>query len=119
MFDFATWLYTKLHGALIGSDEFGNKYYQHKKAADEFGRSRRWVIYKGLKEATKVPAQWFGWLHYQVDSPPLTNNKKYSWEKNHVPNLTGTQYAYLPKGHPLKNSPREKATGDYMPWRHE
>jgi NADH:ubiquinone oxidoreductase subunit len=115
MCNFATWLYTKLNGEYVGSDDFGNRYYQSKKESRQFGRKNRWVIYKGLDEPSKVPPEWFVWLHYQTDEV-LSNNKKYSWEKLHQPNLTGTKFAYYPKGHALSNMKRDKATGDYESW---
>ena len=33
-------------------------------------RKRRWVIYNGYAEASKVPPDWHGWLHYTFDEPP-------------------------------------------------
>ena len=95
MCNLGTWLFTKFYGKYVGSDEFGNKYYQSTSSSREFGRKHRWVIYKGDPEATKVPPQWFSWLHYQTDTLPM-NNKKHNWEKNHIPNLTGTKHAYSP-----------------------
>src|SRR5688572_33320992 len=42
-----TWLFTKLHGALVGSDAEGNRYFQDKRVIA--GRRRkRWVIYNGI-----------------------------------------------------------------------
>ena len=42
-----TWLFTKLHGALVGSDAEGNRYFQDKRVIA--GRRRkRWVIYNGV-----------------------------------------------------------------------
>jgi len=34
-----------------------------------------------------------------------------------VPNLTGTAEAYRPPGHVLAGGQRDKATGDYEPWK--
>lgn len=119
MGNFTTWLYTLLKGVYIGSDEFGNKYYQSKLADRVFDRRSRWVVYRGLAEPTKVPPQWYGWLHYQTDEIPLSNNKRYTWEEQHMPNMTGTKYAYYPKGHVQAGACRDKATGDYQPWRPE
>ena len=103
-------------GRKVGSDQFGNVYYQarHARAGQQ---PRRFVIYKGRPEASKVPADWHGWLHYTEASPPPEGGyPRHDWEQAHLPNLTGTHYAYRPKGHPLKGGQRPPATGDYEPW---
>ena len=38
---------------LVGKDEFGNRYFEEKKPSLE-GRKRRYVIYSGLAEASRV-----------------------------------------------------------------
>lgn len=116
MCNIITWIYTKINGNLIGSDEFGNKYFQSKNATRALNRKHRWVIYSGIEEPSKVPQQWFTWLHYQTDIAPANNEKAYFWEKSHLPNLTGTKFAHYPKGHGLKNEKRNKAIGDYSAW---
>jgi NADH:ubiquinone oxidoreductase subunit len=117
MSKFSTWLFTLFTGKFVGRDEFGNSYYQRRNSKRNFGRNERWVIYKGIPEASKIPPQWFSWMHYQTNEPPASNSKKYNWEKSHKPNLTGTEGAYYPKGHSLAEGQRQKATGDYEPWR--
>lgn len=117
MSSFSTWLYTKLFGQFVGKDEFGNSYYQTRNYKRAFNRPERWVYFNGIPEASKVPPQWFGWLHYQTNNPPASNSKKYNWEKSHRPNLTGTTEAYYPKGHLLGDKVRAKAVGDYEAWR--
>jgi NADH:ubiquinone oxidoreductase subunit len=112
-----TYIYTKLFGELVGKDQFGNSYFQSRKFLRDFGRYNRWVCYIGDVEPSKVPSQWFSWLHYQTDDVPANNNKKYSWERDFIPNLTGTNSAYYPSGHVLGKGKRSKATGDYQPWR--
>ncbi len=49
-----TILYTWIFGELVGSDEFGNRYY-HNPEDLRRGRERRWVMYKGDHEPSKVP----------------------------------------------------------------
>jgi NADH:ubiquinone oxidoreductase subunit len=112
-----TKLFTWLRGEEVGRDAFGNRYYRDRKAkAGE--EPRRWVIYQGEPEASKVPAEWHGWLHRTVNEVPQAGaQKKYAWQKEHLPNLTGTPLAYRPPGHTLKGGLRSKATGDYEPWR--
>ncbi len=59
-----TRLFTWRRGIRVGSDELGNVYYREKNGP------KRWVIYRDLSEASLVPPEWHGWLHYIVDVPP-------------------------------------------------
>jgi NADH:ubiquinone oxidoreductase subunit len=116
---FGTQVWTKLYGEFVGTDELGNRYYRTRggKIDPTLGFERRWVIYNGLAEASKVPPMWHGWLHQTVDvPPPLDKTKPYPWEKPHRPNLTGTPYAHRPSGSTLAQGRRPKATGDYKAW---
>lgn len=106
-----TSLFTWWKGELVGNDQFGNRYYQEKR-----GR-RRWVIYHGAIEASAVPAEWHAWLHHTVDEPPLERPPARPWEKEHQPNPTGTADAYRLPGDLQAGGERDKATGDYEPWR--
>ena len=108
-------------GVFVGDDEFGNKYYEAKDASDSYDRhKRRWVIYNGYAEASRVPPDWSGWLHYTIDEPPtLDPLKRQSWEKPHLPNLSGTLHAYRPQGSIAKGGERAAATGDYEAWKPE
>ena len=111
----STWIYTKLFGKLIGKDEFGNSYYESKVWKRDFGRKNRWVYYKGIVEASKVPAEWFRWLHYQsnaVQETCVTATPR--WKKRHIPNLTGTKQAYHPLVRDLGNC---EVVGDYQAWK--
>ena len=114
---FETWLSTLFTGTQVGEDEFGNRYYQARRIPKE-GRRKRWVVYKGAPEPTKVPAYWHGWLHYTTDRIPqnAAAAHKFPWQKTHVPNLTGTQDAYVPPGHMLRGGQRAATVSDYEPW---
>lgn len=112
---FGTKLHTLLHGRFVGRDEFGNRYYEAKRLRRDETKKRRWIIYKGIIDASKVPANWHGWLHYTLDAP-LPEKKQYGWQKQHLPNLTGTKGRYLPAGHISKGGRRAAATADYEPW---
>ncbi len=83
----------------VGSDSFGNKYYESIKQDRVFNRRSRRVIYTSLVEASLVPPVWNAWLTFQIEHIPLNENIGYRWEKPHMPNLTGTKYAYFPYGH--------------------
>lgn len=110
-------LHTALHGKAVGTDDFGNRYYRGRPRQGR-QQERRWVLYKGKPEASAVPPEWHGWLHYQTDAVPAARNaRRQEWQKPHLPNQTGTAAAYLPPGHTLKGGQRESATGDYVAWR--
>lgn len=110
-----TRFHTWRKGSLVGEDEFGNRYYQG--GRDSEGRTRRWVIYNGLVEASRIPSGWHGWMHYRTDTPPSKEDyNAREWQKPHVPNLTGTAQAYRPKGSLLSPGERPAVTGDYDAW---
>jgi NADH:ubiquinone oxidoreductase subunit len=107
-----TYLTTMFSGIAVGKDEFGNQYYQNKEG------KRRWVIYAGTVEASRVPPDWHGWLHHTFALPPTEDPpKRRSWELDHQPNLTGTNGAWHPDGSLWKDGHRPPATGDYDAWR--
>ena len=73
----------------------GNRYYRAKKlrAAGQpgAGTERRWVIYKGANDASRVPAEWHGWLHNSYDGVPESHLPAARiWEAEFTPNATGT-----------------------------
>lgn len=109
-----TWgtrLYTWLHFAAVGEDEFGNRYFQAKKGG------KRWVIYNGPADPTTIPPGWHGWMHYRTEQPP--SDERYTpheWQRPHVRNLTGTPDAYRPDGSMLNKGERPRVTGDYDAW---
>ena len=111
----------KRRGVFVGQDDQGNRYYQAKDTRDSYdGRKRRWVIFTGYSEASKVPPEWHGWLHHTFDDPPtIAPLKRQVWEKDHLPNMTGTVHAWRPKGAISQGGQRQKATGDYEAWRPE
>ena len=116
-----TRLLTWLRGALVGTDAYGNRYYRlrgdkpARHGGGRFGRERRWVIYNGEPEGSKVPSEWHAWLHHMVDELPQPR-QRHPWEKDHQPNMTGTKEAYHPRGSVLRGGHRVRATGDYEPW---
>ncbi len=115
--------WTLMGARAVGSDEFGNRYYEAKAskraiAASPAARARRYVIYRDASEGSQVAADWHAWLHYMVDTPP--DAEAYTpkpWQKPHKMNMTGTVGAYRPPGSILGGGSRPKATGDYKPWR--
>jgi NADH:ubiquinone oxidoreductase subunit len=76
------------------------------------------VLYNGYADASRVPAEWHGWLHNTVSVPPTEENYvAKSWQKPHVMNNTGTPKAYRPQGSIVGSGVRPKATGDYEAWK--
>ncbi|MBL8832558.1 MAG: NADH:ubiquinone oxidoreductase subunit NDUFA12 [Rhodospirillales bacterium] len=113
-----TRLYTWLRGQEVGRDEFGNRYYKDKTGVLRARREKRWVVYEGDAEATKVPPDWHAWLHHLIAAPPPAGGlpTRKAWQLPHQPNQTGTPNAYRPPGHEFQGGQRAKATGDYEPW---
>ena len=104
-----TQLFTWRRGSKVGEDAIGNIYYRND---DD---SRRWVIYNGAIEGSRVSPEWHGWLHWTWDEPPTEKPLVHqSWEKPHVPNLTGTDMAYAPVGSIRSAVPLRRT--DYEAW---
>jgi NADH:ubiquinone oxidoreductase subunit len=114
-----TRFFTWRRGRFVGEDEFGNRYYRAlgHRIDPNMGNERRWVIYNGDTDASKVPPGWRAWLCHNGDVPPSEEPyQPRDWERPHVPNLTGTPHAYRPRGSQLATGERPAATGDYVPW---
>ncbi len=104
-----TQLWTSRHGVKVGEDTQGNVFYENK------DKSRRWVIYNGEAEASRVDPDWHGWLHHTWDAPPTDKPLVHKpWEKPHLENLTGTPLAYAPKGSIRRSDPEPRS--DYEAW---
>ena len=81
---------TLLFGKFVGKDHLGNKYYESKKG-------KRWVIYAEEIDASKIPVEWYSWIHSTQNKIEKKHDlEKYEWQKPHQPNLTGTESAYYP-----------------------
>lgn len=94
-----------------GKDHFGNEYFESKNL-DYLGQKKRFVIYKGLIEPSKIPPLWHAWLHHLTDIIP-TDSQNYTWQHDHMPNLTGTKFSY----HPNNKSLRSRVASDYNSWK--
>ena len=88
---FGTFLKTLFFGKYVGIDSYGNKYYQSK-------NGKRWIIYNDEIDASKIPNEWYSWMHYMNNKIENDHNlKKYEWQKEHLPNQTGSENSYHPK----------------------
>lgn len=106
-----TQIFTARHGEKVGEDAQGNIFYQ------KDGGKRRWVIYNGDMEASRVSPEWHGWLHHTWEQPPTEAPlPRKAWEKPHQENLTGSALAYRPPGSILSPGHAPRARGDYEAW---
>ena len=107
-----TALWTRRFGNEVGRDEAGNVYYRDKK-----NPARRWVIYAGDNDGSRVPPDWQLWLRGTIDDVPekaLPPVRKF--QRKPEPNLTGTMAAFRPDGALGSGKIRPASTGDYEPW---
>jgi NADH:ubiquinone oxidoreductase subunit len=121
-----TRIMTWLRGELVGTDVYGNRYYRDKakrkleRGGGRFSREKRWVLYNGEPEGSRVPPEWHAWLHHTVNDIPAGGGKlTYTWQKPHQPNLTGTPDAYRPPGSVMRGGHRAPTTDDYEAWKPE
>lgn len=107
-----TSLWTRLRGEEAGRDETGGIYFRDRKDPD-----RRWVIYAGANDGSRVPPDWQAWLRGTIDDVPgkaLPIPRKF--HRKPEPNLTGTMAAFRPDGALGSGRIRPASTGDYEPW---
>jgi NADH:ubiquinone oxidoreductase subunit len=83
---------------LVGSDHYGNAYYELNDPDIPFYRRRYVELAYQAAEPTTVPSDWHGWLHYtNDDAPSRTNCYVYPrWGIPHRENLTGSADKYVP-----------------------
>ena len=106
----ATSFFTWRKGERVGEDASGNVYYR---SADD----RRWVIYNGEIEASRIPAGWHGWIHHRTDVAPSEETYEMrDWELPHLANMSGTIGAYRPKGAIGNQTKQPDKVGDYEAW---
>ena len=95
----------------MGEDEQGNVYYR---TAND---SKRWVMFNGEVEASRVSADWHGWLHRTFDEVPSQKPLKHKeWEIPHQENVTGTALAYAPAGTIRAHGKAPVERSDYEAW---
>ncbi len=103
-----TRIWSFFNGKLEGIDEHQNRYYRNQ---DD---TKRWVIYNGEIESTLVNPEWNNWLRFTSSVKP-DDIKKYNWQKEHLPNLTGTSKAFNPT-RIEQTASYIKKTNDYKKW---
>lgn len=104
-----TQFFTWRKGMKVGEDTEGNCFYETRDG------KKRWVIYNGEAEASRVSPDWHGWLHHTWNEPPTDKPLiRKAWEKPHQENLTGTPEAYAPAGSIRRPDPAPRK--DYEAW---
>ena len=107
-----TSIFSRRYGREVGRDEFGNIYFVHRKDP-----RRRWVIYAGDNDGSRVPPAWQAWLRGTIDEVPHEAlPPRRHFQKDPVPNLTGPMAAFRPDGALGSGKVRPASTGDYQPW---
>ncbi|KAL5487903.1 hypothetical protein ACEPAI_6011 [Sanghuangporus weigelae] len=86
-------------GTLVGSDQFGNRYFENLNAEEEIPGRHRWVDYRQNDfNGSQVPPEWHSWLtHIRKDPPtqdPVVQSSTPAWKAPYIENLTGTRGAY-------------------------
>jgi NADH:ubiquinone oxidoreductase subunit len=111
----ATWgtkLFTSRNGREVGRDETGNIYFEHEKDP-----ARRWVIYEGSNDGSRVPPEWQMWLRGTIEElPGEALPARRAFERKPEANLTGTMAAFRPDGALGSGKVRPASTGDYQAW---
>ena len=92
---FGTRLKTIFFGKFVGQDSFRNKYYENK-------NGKRWVIYSNEIDASKIPVEWYSWIHFTPNRIEKVHElKKYEF-------LVATNFF-------LKSSLKIDTTNSYQP----
>ncbi len=117
---FGTQLWTWRFGELVGQDEQGNRYYRTKgrKIDPTLGFERRWVIYNGYAEASRIPPD-MAWLdashrRRRADRRELHAARMGKAACAEHDGHTRRRIARPARRWPAAAGP--KATGDYQPW---
>ena len=89
-----TLLYSFFYGKKVGQDKNGNKFYIHK-----YNLKKKWVLYKKIVDPTSLKVAWQLWLTNNKKEIPsdINDNKIYRWQKERVPNYSGSKKSYHPK----------------------
>jgi NADH:ubiquinone oxidoreductase subunit len=103
-----TALFSAFNGSKVGEDPLGNRYFE--------GKGKRWVMYAGSNDVSRVPPEWYAWLTRQIEVVPDELPPPPKFLREATPNLTGTAAAYRPTGAMEKGGLRQAASGDYQAW---
>ena len=112
----ASWgtsIFSRRNGEEVGRDDAGNIYFKHRKDP-----ARRWVMYTGNNDSSRVPPGWNAWLRGTIDAlPDAALPQRRAFELPPQANVTGSAAAYRPSGSLGGVGVRPAATGDYQAWK--
>ncbi|KAJ6567204.1 NDUFA12-domain-containing protein [Mycena vulgaris] len=89
-------------GRLVGTDQFGNRYFENYNAEEEVPGRQRWVDFAQHRyHASQVPPEWHSWISHIRKDPPnedavMVASRRPVWQQPWTENLTGTRGAYKP-----------------------
>ncbi len=102
-----TKIYTKFFGNFVGTDEYGNNYFQSSNG------TKRWINYKGVCDASSISPAWHSWIHKTTDKVP-------SFEKDNLSmSYSDDTYTKIKKSvnyHP-NNFKNHSIFNDYESWK--
>ncbi len=104
------------NGEEVGRDEAGNVYFRHRKDP-----ARRWVIYDGSNDSSRVPPGWNAWLRGTIDDLPeksLPLAPQIRTGSGAQPDRYHGRLSALADRLPRKGI-RPASTGDYEAWKPE
>ncbi|KAH6915210.1 NADH ubiquinone oxidoreductase subunit NDUFA12-domain-containing protein [Coprinopsis sp. MPI-PUGE-AT-0042] len=86
-------------GRQVGTDQFGNRYFENRNGYEEVPGRHRWVDFAQHDyHASQVPPEWHAWLSHIRALPPaedaVVQQNTPPWQSPWVENLTGTRGAY-------------------------
>ncbi|WVQ99931.1 hypothetical protein IAU59_007074 [Kwoniella sp. CBS 9459] len=86
-------------GRHVGTDQFGNRYFENTDPNEEIPGRHRWIDYSQDDfNASQVPPEWHSWLsHIRKDAPqedPIVQSVTPPWKTPFVENMTGTRGAF-------------------------
>jgi NADH:ubiquinone oxidoreductase subunit len=112
-------IYLTFFATKVGEDEYGNQFFELKRL-DYLGRKKRYCLYKGVVEASKISPEWHPFMHYQIEAKDVKKHfREYKWQKPALPDTTLSAYKFLPKNHMLYNEDCDlyNSTGSKNPFK--
>jgi len=87
------------YGRHVGTDEFGNRYFENLYGEEEVPGRHRWVDYAQHEfNGSQIPSEWHSWItHIRKDPPtedPVMKNVTPPWKARYLENMTGTRGSY-------------------------
>ncbi len=109
-----TRLFTWLHGRAVGHDAQGNRYFDERRPRRGL-RSRRWVLYAGVPEASRRAA---GMARLAALHDRRADRRQAAPAVAEAARAEPDRHGggYFPPGHDYRGGQRPIASGDYEAW---